>query len=43
MGKHQELSVSNQVEKIDALAAQKFGFKQQIIDIAEKLFFITQG
>jgi hypothetical protein len=43
MGKHQELSVSNQVKKIDALAAQKFGFKQQIIDIAKKLFFITQG
>jgi hypothetical protein len=30
-------------KKIDALAGQKFSFKQQIIDIAEKLFFITQG
>jgi hypothetical protein len=43
MGKHQELSVSTQVEKIDALVGQTFGFKQQIIDIVEKLFSVTQG
>jgi hypothetical protein len=43
MGKHQEFSVSTQVKKTDALAGQTFGFKQQIIDIVEKLFSVTQG
>ena len=43
MSQHGVLSVAIQVKKIDTLLDQKFGFQQQLIDVAENLYFNTLG
>ena len=43
MSQHGVLSVAIQVKNIDSLLAQKFGFQQQLIDVAENLYFNTTG
>ena len=43
MSQHGVLSVAIQVKKIDTLSDQKFGFQQQLIDVAENLYLNTLG
>ena len=43
MSKHFVLSIAIEVKQIDCLLAQKFGFQQQLIDVAENLYLNTLG
>jgi hypothetical protein len=43
MSKHFVLSIAIEVKQIDSLLAQKFGFQQQLIDVAENLYLNTLG